>query len=154
MKLTTIKGRFREVQATLQLDEADPSRSSVETVVEVASIDTNAAGRDAHLRSDDFFNAEKHPQITFRSTRVEPAGDGRWNTVGDPTTRDLTRSVTLVTEFEGRIVDPCEERPRRLQRRDYDQPQGLQRPLESAAGDGRRRGRRYGQDQPAHRGHT
>ncbi len=106
MILTTVKGRFRDIQATLQIDEADPTRSSVVTTIDVASIDTNVPDRDAHLRSDDFLNAEKYPPIAFRSTRVEPAGDGRWKIAGDLTIRDVTREVTLVTDFEGRITDP------------------------------------------------
>lgn len=106
MMLTTVKGRFRNVQATLSIDEAAPERSSVIATIDVASIDTNVPDRDAHLRSDDFLNAEKYPQITFRSTRTERDGDNRWKITGDLTIRDVTREVTLVTEFEGRITDP------------------------------------------------
>lgn len=106
MMLTTVKGRFRDVQATLQVNEDDPTRSSVVATIDVASIDTNVPDRDAHLRSDDFLNAEKYPHITFRSTRIEPAGGDGWKVIGGLTIRDVTREVTLVTDFEGRITDP------------------------------------------------
>lgn len=106
MMLTTVKGRFRDFSATLQIDEARPENSSVSATIDVASIDTNVADRDAHLRSDDFLNAEKFPHITFRSTRVERVEGDRWRVAGDLTIRDVTRPVTLDVEFEGRITDP------------------------------------------------
>lgn len=106
MMLTTVKGRFRNFNATLQIDEARPENSSVTATIEVASIDTNVPDRDAHLRSDDFLNAEKFPHITFRSSRVEHVEGDRWKVVGDLTIRDVTKPVALDVEFEGRISDP------------------------------------------------
>ena len=106
MVLTTVKGHFREFEATLQIDEAHPENSSVSASVDVASIDTGVADRDAHLRSDDFFNAEKYAKITFRSTRVERADDTHFKLVGDLTIRDVTREVVLDGEYEGQIDDP------------------------------------------------
>lgn len=106
MMLTTVKGRFRDFNATLQIDEAHPENSSVTATIDVASIDTNVPDRDAHLRSDDFLNAEKFPHITFRSTRVEHVEGDRWKVTGDLTIRDVTKPVTLDVEFEGRITDP------------------------------------------------
>ena len=106
MVLTTVKGRFRELEATLQIDEAHPENSSVSASVDVASIDTSVADRDAHLRSDDFFNAEKYPRITFRSRRVEVGDDSHFRLVGDLTIRDVTREVALDGEYEGQIDDP------------------------------------------------
>jgi len=106
MMLTTVKGRFRDFQATIQIDEAHPENSSVTATINVASIDTNVPDRDAHLRSDDFLNAEKFPHITFRSTKVEHVEGDRWRVTGDLTIRDVTRPVVLDTEFEGRITDP------------------------------------------------
>jgi polyisoprenoid-binding protein YceI len=110
MVLTTVKGRFRELEGTLQIDEARPENSSVSASVDVASIDTGVADRDAHLRSDDFFNAEKYPKITFHSSRVELGGDTRFKLVGDLTIRDVTREVVLDGEYEGQIDDPWGER--------------------------------------------
>jgi len=106
MVLTTVKGRFRELEGTLQIDEARPENSRVSASVDVASIDTSVADRDAHLRSDDFFNAEKYPKITFRSTRVDRGDDRHFKLVGDLTIRDVTREVVLDGEYEGQIDDP------------------------------------------------
>lgn len=106
MMLTTVKGRFRDFSATLQIDEARPENSSVTATIDVASIDTNVPDRDAHLRSDDFLNADKFRHITFRSTRVERVEGDRWRVAGDLTIRDVTNPVTLDVEFEGRITDP------------------------------------------------
>ncbi len=104
--VTTVKGRFRDLEGTLQIDEAQPEDSSVSASIDVASIDTGVADRDAHLRSDDFFNAERYPQITFRSTRVERANDRNFNLHGDLTIREVTKPVVLDTEFEGEVDDP------------------------------------------------
>src|SRR3989442_5745821 len=104
--ITTVKGRFRDLEGTLQIDEERPENSSVSASIDVASIDTNVADRDAHLRSDDFFNAEQYPKITFRSTRVERVDDANYKVHGDLTIRDVTKEVVLDTEFEGQIDDP------------------------------------------------
>jgi polyisoprenoid-binding protein YceI len=104
--VTTVKGRFRDFEAPLNVDEADPDNSSVTASIDVDSIDTNLPDRDAHLRSDDFFNAEQYPKITFASTRVEKAGGGGYKVHGVLTIRDVTRPVVLNTEFEGEIDDP------------------------------------------------
>src|SRR5438132_233630 len=69
--ITTVKGRFRDMEGTLTINESQPEASTVSASIDVAGIDTNVADRDAHLRSDDFFNAEKFPKITFRSTEVQ-----------------------------------------------------------------------------------
>lgn len=104
MMVSTVKGRFRNVAGTLRLDEADPARSSIDASIDVASIDTGVEQRDEHLRSDDFFNVEAYPAITFRSTRISGAGD-EWKLDGDLTIRDVTRPVALEVEFEGRGAD-------------------------------------------------
>jgi len=104
--VTTVKGRFRDVEATLYIDEENIANSSVTASIDVASVDTNQPDRDAHLRSDDFFNSEEYPKITFRSTRVEKTKDDNYLVHGDLTIRDVTRPVALDAEFEGEIVDP------------------------------------------------
>jgi polyisoprenoid-binding protein YceI len=106
MMVSTVKGRFRSMEGTLTLDEQHPERSSVVASIDVASIDTAEPDRDAHLRSDDFFNAERFPKMTFRSTRVEMTGEGRANVYGELTIRDVTKEVVLDTELEGRTKDP------------------------------------------------
>lgn len=104
--ITTVKGRFRDLDGKLEIDEANPENSSVVANIQVASVDTNVADRDAHLRSDDFFNAEQYPLITFQSTRVERISDERYKIQGDLTVRDSTRPVELELEFEGEVDDP------------------------------------------------
>ncbi len=106
MMISTFKGEFRGIDGVIRIDEENPENSSVVASIDVLSLDTGVADRNAHLRSDDFFNAEKYPKITFRSTRVQRDSDTRWKIAGDITIRDVTREVLLDTEFEGRVTDP------------------------------------------------
>jgi len=103
---TAVTTEFRAIEGAIQIDEQNPENSSVVAAIHVLSLDTGVTDRDAHLRSDDFFNTEKYPKMTFRSTRVQRDGDNRWKVAGDLTIRDVTREVVLDTEFEGRITDP------------------------------------------------
>lgn len=105
MMISTVRGRFHQFEGVLVLDEANPAASSVNATIDAASVDTNADQRDAHLRSDDFFNADLFPKITFRSTKIEGKGDD-WKMTGDLTIRNVTKSVVLDVEFEGRGPDP------------------------------------------------
>jgi polyisoprenoid-binding protein YceI len=102
MMIATVRGRFGELQGRLHLDDEDPSRSSVVATIATESIDTGVAMRDDDLRSDDFFAAARFPEIRFQSTEVERLGPDRWRVEGDLTIRDITRSVVLDAEFEGR----------------------------------------------------
>lgn len=104
LMVSTVRGRFGAVTGTVVLDEANPASARIEAAIDVASVDTGAAQRDEHLRSDDFFNAAAYPQITFRSTGVSGSDDD-WKVAGDLTIRDVTRSVTLDVEFLGRGPD-------------------------------------------------
>lgn len=106
MMFTTVKGRFRDLEGTIEIDEAQPENSSVEAKIAVASVDTNVEDRDKHLRSDDFFNAEQFPYLTFRSTRIERLGEERFKLIGELTIRDVTKEVDLDGEYEGQIADP------------------------------------------------
>ena len=105
MMVATAKGRFTKLEGTLQLDEANPANSSVVASIDVASIDTGEPKRDAHLRADDFFNAEQHPQATFRSTRVEQTDEEHAKVYGELTIRGVTKPVVLDVEFEGQGRD-------------------------------------------------
>ncbi|MBI2872511.1 MAG: polyisoprenoid-binding protein [Chloroflexi bacterium] len=105
MMVTRVKGRFDRWSGTVNFDEKDPTRSSVEVEVDVASINTSEPQRDAHLRSPDFFDAEKSPVMTYKSRRVERHGD-RYRVIGDLTIRDITREVPLDVEFAGLATDP------------------------------------------------
>ena len=106
MMVSTVKGRFGTLEGAIEVDETDPLSASVRASIDVASITTNEPQRDAHLRSDDFFNAEKFPQITFASKRVERVDAENYRVVGDLTIRDVTKEVVLDTEFEGQVRDP------------------------------------------------
>ena len=106
MMVSTVKGRFGRLEGAIEGDEANPTASSVRATIDVASIDTSDEQRDAHLRSDDFFNAEKYPHITFVSKRIERVDAESFRIVGDLTIRDVTKEVVLDTEFEGQVRDP------------------------------------------------
>jgi polyisoprenoid-binding protein YceI len=101
-----VKGQFNTLEGVVEADEANPLASTVRASIDVASVDTRAADRDAHLRSDDFFNAERFPKITFVSTRIERVDAENYKLVGDLTIRDVTREVVLDTEYEGQVRDP------------------------------------------------
>lgn len=109
MMMTTVRGRFKEVQATLTGDESHPAGCCVEVAIATASIDTGAPDRDQHLRSADFFDAERHPEIRFESKRLdgnfEKEGD-RFRMVGDLQIRDTKMEIVLECEFLGRGRDP------------------------------------------------
>lgn len=104
---TTVKGRFDGVSGTIRSDNADPARASVEVEIDAASLDTREGRRDTHLRSADFLDVERHPTITFASTRVEVVAAGRWLVHGDVTIRGTTRPVVLETELKGRGLNPA-----------------------------------------------
>ncbi|HEV3048685.1 MAG TPA: YceI family protein [Longimicrobium sp.] len=106
LMISTVRGHFGVVSGTIVLDEENPAASSVTAEIDVTSIDTRQEQRDAHLRSADFFEVEKYPNITFKSTRIEALGGGRYNVYGDLTIRDVTREVVLETTDEGRGGDP------------------------------------------------
>ncbi len=109
MMFTTVRGRFKNFGGTIEADEQNPQNSSVDVDFEVASIDTGAGDRDAHLRSADFLDAEKFPKMTFRTTSVEGAyakeGD-RFKVNGELTIRGTSIPVTLDATFEGIGKDP------------------------------------------------
>ncbi|MGZ9160553.1 MAG: YceI family protein [Candidatus Limnocylindrales bacterium] len=101
MMVTTVRGTFHDVEGTIELDENDPTRSRGEFHVKTASIDTNFAARDAHLRSADFFDAETYPDIKFVSTSIARKDDDDYLVTGDLTIRDVTKPFTFEVELEG-----------------------------------------------------
>ncbi|HEU4521208.1 MAG TPA: YceI family protein [Thermoanaerobaculia bacterium] len=109
MMFTTVRGRFKDVKGTIEVDEQNPDRSTVNVEIAAASIDTGVADRDGHLRSADFLDVEKYPTITFRSKRVEGAmkkdGD-RFKVIGDLTIRGKSIEVTLDSVYLGSGKDP------------------------------------------------
>lgn len=105
MVISKVHGRFARWSGSVELDEADLTRSSVEVRIDTASIDTQVADRDAHLRSADFLDAARYPELTFRSKRVEQTG-GALRVIGDLSLHGVVREVTLEAEFAGTGKDP------------------------------------------------
>ena len=106
MVISKVRGRFQKWQGTLVYDEENPTNSKVDITIDAASIDTNEPKRDGHLRSADFLNAEKHPNLTFKSTRVEAKGRDKFLLHGDLTIRDVTKPVVVDVERLGKAKDP------------------------------------------------
>lgn len=106
MVFAKVRGRFADWSGLVHLDPADPTGGRVEVAIEAASIDTGVTDRDAHLRSADFFDVERFPQIRFRSTRVEANDGGELRVHGALTIRDVTRDVVLEARVLGAGKDP------------------------------------------------
>jgi polyisoprenoid-binding protein YceI len=98
LALSTVRGAFTKVSGTVQLDDKDISKSSVEVTIDAASVDTRVADRDKDLRGDHFFDVEKYPTITFKSTKVEQVSPGQLKVTGDLTIHGTTKSVVLEVE--------------------------------------------------------
>jgi len=105
MGLSTVRGRFGRFAGTVATDDRG-APASVSVDIETASINTNAQDRDAHLRSPDFFDAEAHPTIAFRSRGVRPLGGDRYEVTGDLTMHGVTRPVALEAEVGAPVRDP------------------------------------------------
>ncbi len=104
--VTKVRGSFNEFTGTGYFDAENPAGSHLELTVEAASIDTRNADRDGHLRSNDFFDMEAYPQITFASTSVEQVDDTTYRVTGDLTIKGVTKPVTVDFDYEGTAVDP------------------------------------------------
>lgn len=103
MMVATVKGRFAEADAEIEIDEEQPERSRVVASVRASTLSTGHPDRDAHLLGPDFFDVERFPHITFRSTHVTRRGDDL-EIAGALTIRDVTQPVTLVGEFTGPVT--------------------------------------------------
>ena len=104
--VTKVRGRFADIEGTIRLDEAHPEQSAVSFSMKTASVDTNQPDRDKHLRSEDFFHAEKFPAITFTSVSIARASGNVFDVRGDLTIRGVTRRITLPVTFLGAVKDP------------------------------------------------
>ena len=104
--VTNVRGSFGKHQGTLSLDGSNPGASAASIDVTIASIDTGIADRDGHLVSGDFFDAEKFPLMTFRSTHAEQLGGDKYRITGDLTIKDVTRPLAIDLEFNGSATDP------------------------------------------------
>lgn len=101
--ISTVTGKFKSFEGSLETETEDFDGADASFSVDVDSIDTNVADRDAHLKSDDFFNAEKYPKLTFTGT-LNKTDDG-YKLTGPLTIRDVTKEVTLDVDFGGTMVD-------------------------------------------------
>jgi polyisoprenoid-binding protein YceI len=104
--LTKVRGRFADFGGTIQFDEASPEKTLVDFTIQAASIDTTAPDRDTHLRSDDFFAVDKHPTITFKSTRVAKTAPDGYAVTGNLTIHGITHEVTIPVTSLGTAKDP------------------------------------------------
>ena len=104
--VTKVRGSFNDFAASAFVNGDEPTKSSVEVTLEVASIDTRNQMRDNHLRTNDFLDADTYPQITFRSTEVEWDGGDEFVITGDLTIKDVTKSISIPLEFQGAAKDP------------------------------------------------
>ena len=98
LMISNLKGQFTSVSGTLRLHEADLTQASVEAAIEIASIHTRDADRDAHLKGPDFFDAEKFPTMRLQSTHIALKSDGEVVVTGDLTIKGVTRSVQFAVE--------------------------------------------------------
>lgn len=106
LMLAKVRGGFRDFAGTFHVGEV-PQDSWVEITIDAASIDTGLPVRDDHLRSPDFLDVRNHPQLSFRSTRLERQEGSSFNLTGDLTIRGVTRPVTLDLHYLGAAKDPC-----------------------------------------------
>ena len=107
MMVSTVHGSFGKVTGTVNHDPKDPTRSSAIIQIDPASLDTRVDKRDAHLKSADFFDVQKCPEMTFKSTKIEKAGDKKYKVAGDLTMHCITKPVTLDVEgLNGPIKGP------------------------------------------------
>ena len=105
MGISTVRGTFTKLSGTAHYDPADVKNDSVDVTIEAASVDSRVEMRDNDLRSDHFFDVQKYPTITFKSTKVESAGDDKLKIIGDLTIRGITKSVTLDVDGPSKPVN-------------------------------------------------
>lgn len=105
LAVSTVRGQFNKFEGQFEGPDDDVTKTAGELKVEVASLDTRTEMRDNHLRSADFFEADKYPYITFKLTKVEPVDDETFKVHGDLTIKDVTRPIVLTATLEGRTPD-------------------------------------------------
>ena len=106
MMITNVYGQFDKVTGTVEFDEQDPARSTLDVQIEAASINTREEKRDAHLKSPDFFDVEKYPYLYFKSKRAQKTGENTGRIIGDLTIHGITREVTLDVAYNGQAKSP------------------------------------------------
>ncbi len=106
MLVSKTRGRFTKFGGQLEFDPDNPEAAKVQVTIEPASVDTADSQRDGHLRSADFFDVEKFPTASFKSTRVEDLGGDKYRISGDLTIRGVTKPVSFDATYEGSGKDP------------------------------------------------
>lgn len=106
LMITNVTGSFKQFNATMESEAADFSDAKISFEADVNSINTNNEQRDGHLKSDDFFNAENYPKLSFTSTGFLKKSDSEFLLSGNLTIRNVTKSVELKAEFGGLMTDP------------------------------------------------
>jgi polyisoprenoid-binding protein YceI len=106
LMISSVSGNIKTFDATMVADKDDFTDARVTFEADTASVTTNNEQRDTHLRSDDFFNAEAFPKMTFMSTRIEKKSDEDYKLYGDLTIRDITKPIELKVTYNGNIKDP------------------------------------------------
>ena len=104
--ITKVRGSFNDFTGTVTVPESGISGAEAKVTINASSIDTRNADRDCHLKSNDFFDMETYPEITFNSTKIAPNGDGGVDVTGDLTIKGTTKSVTVPFTYEGTATDP------------------------------------------------
>ena len=104
--VTKVRGSFNEFEGTGTFNAENPAAANLRLTIKAASIDTRNADRDAHLRGNDFFDMEAHPEIRFSSTSVEQVDPETYRVTGDLTLKGVTKPVTIDFEYAGSAVDP------------------------------------------------
>jgi polyisoprenoid-binding protein YceI len=105
--ITRVSGRFNDVSGSINVDRSNPTLSSVEFTIKTASIDTGVAPRDNDLRGANFFEVDKYPEITFKSTSIKPSGKKDvYDVIGTFTMHGVTKTITIPVEFLGFAKDP------------------------------------------------
>jgi polyisoprenoid-binding protein YceI len=125
LEINWVEGRFKDFKGTIRFNDSDITKSSVEFEAQIESIDTGVEGRDKHLRTADFFDAQKYPAMTFKSTRVERKGKDSYVLYGDFTLKGVTKQISFPFTITGAIKDPWGNTrfginaQARINRRDY-----------------------------------
>ncbi len=106
MMIAQVRGQFCKVEGTIYFDPLDIQQSSVDMSIDASSVSTGIQKRDDHLRSPDFFDVDKYPTITFRSSSIHSVDGKTARANGDLTMHGITRQVTVLVEFSGPVKDP------------------------------------------------
>ncbi|PKB18796.1 YceI family protein [Flavobacterium sp. 5] len=106
MMFTNVSGKFNDFKASIENEDDNFEISKINFSADVSSVDTNNADRDNHLRSNDFFDVDTFPKISFTSTKITKINDGLFQINGDLTIKNVTKSIALETEYSGLMEDP------------------------------------------------